>query len=366
MAYPILKELRALDVNNISAVLAFLRRAKLTYNDITLEAMRSNPSQLSDSDGVSSIYTANFDYLQESGDLITKCDFDTIARIHSTLERESQKEELSLTTGEVGATLTTIEAIFTLYGRDNHPHIIAALDEILDALNAFPNSFTLEKNAIEKLKERFISSENIKDIEIKDTLQRFNVNSIEELYIRVDHWISEKLPTAKSANNKAIELNALRKASSSSSTQQLDTLAQLADQLVQDAERRANTFPEERIIAARIRLTINTQRKSPVAKEAFLKKLRPQLETARAHFSRHRTSFAIRVLQKIAAVIVIIATGITPGLAVKCAYSYKTTGKIRLFSNATKAKDTVDKLGEQAKSPQTNIAAIPAPLGSVN
>ena len=116
----------------------------------------------------------------------------------------------------------------------------------------------------------------------------------------------------------------------------LKNLSRLADQLVADAARRVKNHPEERLMAARIRLSINHQRSQqpPVTKELFLEKLEQHLKNAGPMFNRHRDPRGLRIIKNILTAIGILCTSmISPSTAI--ANSYVTSGQqVRLFNKA--------------------------------
>lgn len=284
MGYSILDNLRKLDANNIGGILAFLEQAEQSYNTIFQEEIRKNPNKYrnSESDANSQVFATNSDRLIASGAFVTQDNFHHLNTMYTTLANE---EDTNID-GAAGYRLAIIQSI-----------LMAAVEvEFTDALKALQLDQTDKEKQLQLFKQL--------------------PDSLGSLILQVDQTIAKQLAPAQSGHTNATEIEMddlllkqeIKKTLFSDS---LSILANSADQLVENAESQKEKYPEESILVARLRLTINAQRVCPIEQKAFLKKLNPQLDTVKANFNQHRSSLAIQILQKIIRIVSMLTARIS-------------------------------------------------------
>ena len=84
----------------------------------------------------------------------------------------------------------------------------------------------------------------------------------------------------------------------------LNKLSLIANKLVQDTFQRRHAYPEEFLLATKIRLTINQQRLNP--KEIFSQRLTPLLEEAKCCFERNRHICSAELITDILKILFIV------------------------------------------------------------
>jgi len=283
MRYTILEELRALDIDGIkdraqegALVGRFLRNAEKTFKKISTEAVKKDQERYTNSTPADKILESNVAQMLDSEAVVTQDDFTKIEKICRDTAGVSEYDYKA----------STINCIFLVYAQ-------AIVDEALGALNCFTSDFNGEKTNINKLKGHYtgkalaIKKDTNKKLteEINQLFRTLKIDTLGDLIPKVDQMIAEKL-TEPSDSEHAGE-------NQSPSNKNLDALAKLADQLVINAEIRKNTYPRERIVAARLRLSINMQRIRPIERTVFLAKLKPQLKKAKACFKSSRSRWTV-------------------------------------------------------------------------
>lgn len=276
MRYTILEELRALDIDNASAVGVFIRNAQKTFVKIWEEWEKIEKDKLQGAEGITE---ANAYQILESGPFVTTDDFSKINKICKRIEGIQNDKERE----NYYPKAMSIYSHFMSYAAE----INILLDEALGALNCFTGDFNEEKQNINALKTLYNEKNIEKKGEINELFGKLGINTLKDLSPKVDQMIAEKLTDASDQEPAGEDQ------SPSQSNEKLDALATLADQLVINAEIRKNTYPRERIVAARLRLSINMQRMHPIDQNDFLAKLKPQLKKAKACFKSSRSRWTV-------------------------------------------------------------------------
>lgn len=319
----------------IWSVLRFLIAVEETYTKATelyIDQFGVD-GELKGADPVGSILFVNLNELRMSASRVTNADLKALGDIEvllkktethnrDTTSRSNQDKEHS-----PAFALTILQSLFTQAIKEEQEEI---KNDILKAVKIAPT---------------FLSEDS----------------SLNDRLIAADAALAQHLIEEDAADSSLIQMQEIDPDNTyhpaPEDTEGLPTLSRLADQLMKDAECREKDFPEEKRIAARLRLTINLQRAQPRPRKEFNEKLKSQLEKAQPVFSRHRNSLALRILGRIAAVAGIVIASVVPGGAVASTIAqavsdglqYKKTGRLGLFdlSEKTAAQGTVSKLGSE-------------------